>query len=107
MKYVCLIYNDEAQMEKLPKEELDRVNADYRALNQAIQKSGQFVASQGLCPHSHRDDGACQRWQDPDHGWSLCGNQGATRRHLRRRGQRPQRCDSVRRQDTKRAFWGR
>ncbi len=48
MKYVCLIYQDEALLQKMPKEEMDKLNVEYRAFGGAIQKSGQLILSQGL-----------------------------------------------------------
>ncbi len=50
MKYVCLMYQDESLLEKMPKEEMDNLNAEYRAFGGEIQKSGQFILSQGLAP---------------------------------------------------------
>ncbi len=48
MKYVCLIYQDEAAVQKMSKEEMDKMAADYRAFMESIQKSGHLVKSQGL-----------------------------------------------------------
>ncbi len=48
MKYVCLIYGDEASLQKMSKEEMGKLAADYRAFMESIQKSGQLVKSQGL-----------------------------------------------------------
>jgi hypothetical protein len=50
MKYVCLIYQDEVMLEKMPKEEMGKLSAEYRAFADAIQKSGQYIASHGLSP---------------------------------------------------------
>ncbi len=48
MKYVCLIYGDEATLQKMSKEEMDKLRADSQAFHEAFQKSGQFVAFHGL-----------------------------------------------------------
>jgi hypothetical protein len=48
MKYVCLIYQDEAALQKMSKEEMGMLSADYRSFMESIQKSGQLVKSQGL-----------------------------------------------------------
>ncbi len=48
MKYVCLIYGDEATLQKMSREEMDRMAADSKAFQEALQKSGQFVAMHGL-----------------------------------------------------------
>ncbi len=50
MKYVCLIYQDEVMLEKMPKEEMGKLTAEYKAFADAIQKSGQYVIAQGLSP---------------------------------------------------------
>ncbi len=50
MKYVCLIYQDEAQLEKMPKEEMGDLNAEYKMFHDSIQKSGHLVSSHGLSP---------------------------------------------------------
>ncbi len=48
MKYVCLIYGDEATLQKMSKEEMDKMRADSKAFDEALQKNGQFVAFHGL-----------------------------------------------------------
>lgn len=50
MKYVCLWYQDEAILPKMSKEEMDKLNAEYRAFGQEVQKSGQLIIGQGLSP---------------------------------------------------------
>ncbi len=48
MKYVCLIYGDEAALQKMTKEEMGKLAADSKAFHEELQKSGQFVAFHGL-----------------------------------------------------------
>jgi len=48
MKYACLIYQDEVTLQKMPKEEMGKLTAEYKAFHDSIQKSGQYVASHGL-----------------------------------------------------------
>jgi hypothetical protein len=50
MKYACLIYQDESLLQKLSKEELDKMNGEYWAATNALQQSGQLIASHGLAP---------------------------------------------------------
>ncbi len=50
MKYVCLIYQDEVALQKMPKEEMGKLSAEYKTFGEAIQKSGKLVTSQGLAP---------------------------------------------------------
>jgi hypothetical protein len=37
MKYVCLIYQDEVALEKLPKEEMGKLTAEYKAFHEDIR----------------------------------------------------------------------
>ena len=48
MKYLCLIYGDETQREKLPKADMDAFVAEYLALNASLQESGRFIAAAPL-----------------------------------------------------------
>ena len=50
MKYLCLIYDDEQQWQKLKKDEVDKIMGEYRAFSQSITKSGQFVGGYQLQP---------------------------------------------------------
>ncbi len=48
MKYVCLIYGDEATLQKMSREEMDKMAADSKVYNETLQKNGQFVAMHGM-----------------------------------------------------------
>ncbi len=48
MKYVCLIYGDEATLQKMSREEMDQMAADSQAFQETLEKNGQFVAMHGL-----------------------------------------------------------
>src|SRR5512136_1295527 len=50
MKYLCLIYQDEAELQKRSKEEMSKLSAEYQTLAEALQKSGHFVVAHGLQP---------------------------------------------------------
>ena len=50
MKYVCLIYQDEVALQKTPKEEMDKVVAEYVASAQDMLKNGKLRSSHGLSP---------------------------------------------------------
>ena len=50
MKYLCLIYDDEKNWEKLPRETADSMNGEYYAFTDAIQKSGHFIGGEALQP---------------------------------------------------------
>ena len=48
MKYLCLIYDEEAKMNSLSKAEMDALMADYFAFTEDIRKSGHYVAGEAL-----------------------------------------------------------
>ncbi len=50
MKYLCLIYSDEAMWPKLPKAETDTMMGEYMEFGDAIKKSGQLVGANRLHP---------------------------------------------------------
>ena len=50
MKYLCLIYDEEKQMEAMPKEEVDAFLGEYRALTEELVGNGQMVAVEALHP---------------------------------------------------------
>lgn len=50
MKYLCLIYLDEAAMDALPAHEMDALNAGHLDLNDELRRSGHFLAAEALQP---------------------------------------------------------
>jgi hypothetical protein len=50
MKYLCLIYDNEQEWQKFPKEVQDQYMGEYGAFTESIKKSGQFVAANQLQP---------------------------------------------------------
>ncbi len=50
MKYLCLIYLDEARMAALPAAEMDALNAGHLDYNDALRASGHFVEAEALEP---------------------------------------------------------
>ncbi len=50
MKYVCLIYGDEAALQKMSKEEMAKIVADYKSSAEKMQKSGKLRSGHGLSP---------------------------------------------------------
>ncbi|HET9425812.1 MAG TPA: YciI family protein [Gemmatimonadaceae bacterium] len=50
MKYLCLVYEDEKLMEKLSKDEGDRIFAEYMTFTENIKKSGHLLAGDALLP---------------------------------------------------------
>ena len=52
MKYLCLIYEDEAQWQNMPKANADKVFGEYFAFTEDIKKSGHYVGGNPLQPTS-------------------------------------------------------
>ena len=50
MKYLCLIYDDEQQMMKRPRDETGKMSADYMSYTEGIQKSGHYLGGNALQP---------------------------------------------------------
>lgn len=50
MKYLCLIYDDEATMAGMPKGEADAFMGEYFAYTEGIRSSGHYVAGEALHP---------------------------------------------------------
>ncbi len=52
MKYALLIYENEAAWESRPKEEGDKLMADYNTFTESITKSGHILGGEALLPVS-------------------------------------------------------
>jgi hypothetical protein len=50
MKFLCLIYLDEAEMEALPTEEMDALNAGHLDLNEELRRKGKLIEAEALQP---------------------------------------------------------
>jgi hypothetical protein len=50
MKYLCLLYADEAQWPKMPKADQDKWLAEFMAFTDDIKRSGHYVGSNRLAP---------------------------------------------------------
>jgi hypothetical protein len=50
MRYLCLIYGDEAQAEKAPQNETAAMFTEYGAFTEDIKKSGQYLGGNALQP---------------------------------------------------------
>jgi hypothetical protein len=50
VQYLCLIYSDESQWSKLPKEEYDRLVHEYLGYMDDIRKSGHYLGCNRLQP---------------------------------------------------------
>jgi hypothetical protein len=50
MRYLCLIYDDEAQWAKMNKNEGDKMMGEYFSFTDGIKKSGHYKAGEALQP---------------------------------------------------------
>lgn len=50
MKYLCLVYSAERDLADLRQAEYDKLVADHGTLNDALRKSGHFIAANALEP---------------------------------------------------------
>ena len=50
MKFLCLIWEDPAQVKQLPKPELERIVKDYMAFTKELEKSKRLEAGESLEP---------------------------------------------------------
>jgi hypothetical protein len=50
MKYLCLIYLDEAEMAAMPAHEMDALNAGHLDLNDELRGTGHFIEAEALQP---------------------------------------------------------
>jgi hypothetical protein len=50
MKYMCLIYNDEAEMGTTPRPEGEKMMAAYAEFTDSIKKSGHYLGGDALQP---------------------------------------------------------
>ena len=50
MKYLCLIYEDEKNWNKMPKDQADAVMGEYFAFTDGIRKSGHYLGGEALQP---------------------------------------------------------
>ena len=52
MRYLCLIYDEEAKLNEMPKDESDAFMGEYFTFTEGIRQSGQYVAGEALHPVS-------------------------------------------------------
>jgi hypothetical protein len=50
MRYLCLIYLDEQQMDAMPAREMDALNTRHLDFNDDLRRSGHFVEAEALEP---------------------------------------------------------
>jgi len=50
MQYLCLIYDDEKQWQKLPPAESARIIGEFNAFTDSVRKSGHYIGGNALAP---------------------------------------------------------
>ncbi len=50
MKYLCLIYLDQKELDAMPEKAMSELNARHLELNEALLKSGHFIEAEALEP---------------------------------------------------------
>ena len=50
MRYLCLIYLDEKQLEAMPQKDMDELHQRHLDLNEDLLKSGHFIEAEALTP---------------------------------------------------------
>jgi hypothetical protein len=50
MKYLCLIYLNEDEMDAMPAHEMDALNERHLDFNDGLRKSGHFIEAEALAP---------------------------------------------------------
>jgi hypothetical protein len=50
MRYLCLIYLDERELESMAQKDMDELNRRHLELNEALLKSGHFIEAEALTP---------------------------------------------------------
>ena len=82
MRYMLLIYVNEAAMAAAPTEKTYEISAAYGAYTEALKKAGAWLARRPAEADPDRHDGAVRQRQDQRARRSLCRHQGAARRLL-------------------------
>ena len=52
MRYLCLIYQDEARWERMAQADIDEVHAEYFGFRDEVKRSGRYVGGSRLRPTS-------------------------------------------------------
>jgi hypothetical protein len=50
MRYLCLIHHDESRLAAMPPRDMDALNAEHLAFNDALLESGHFIEAEALQP---------------------------------------------------------
>jgi hypothetical protein len=50
MQYLCLIYDDEKQWQKLPPAETEKIMGEFHAFTESVKKTGNYLGGNALQP---------------------------------------------------------
>ena len=59
MKYLCLIYDEEAKMANMSEADANAFMGEYFAFTEAVKKSGHYVAGEALSQSTQRQPFVC------------------------------------------------
>ena len=77
MKYLCLIYPEDAALDSLSERDYAAIIEEVLAFREELRLSGHYIASSPLQPAEVTTTCAGPERQGFDHGWSLRRNEGA------------------------------
>ena len=93
MRYVCLIYDDEKNWEKMPKPDADAMMGEYFAFTDDIKTSGHYSAAKRCSRCSTATTVRVRNGKTLDDRRPVRRDEGAARRLLPHRGEGPERGD--------------
>ena len=79
MEYALLIYFNEADAAKLSPAQAQAGHMEYMEFTKWLETAGKMKGGRPLERSRQRDHGARSRWQDLEHRWPVCRDQGASR----------------------------
>ena len=83
MKYVCLGYYDKGKFDGMTEGEQHAMFDSCFEYDDHLRANGHFAGGEALQPAETALTSVLEERQSRNHGRSLCGNQGTTRRHSR------------------------
>ena len=107
MQYLCLIYEDEKEWQKLPPAQSEKILGEYSAYTESVKRSGNYSGGNALESSRTATTVRVRQGRVADHGRTVCRDQGTTRWLLPAAGSGPERGDPARLADSRRAFWRR
>ncbi len=82
MQYLCLIYEDEKEWQKLPPAETETILRRIPGVHRVDEESGNYLGGNALAADEYGDDRSRAQGQGRDDRRPVRGNQGTARRLL-------------------------